>query len=199
MNVKFLPLLGLLLLTASVLQAQDLKKGILLHQDDIVEEGYLFFNERYKHYLYFTLEEGKEPVMVYANEIQGFVVEQDTFEVLKNFFVRDGFLKAHYPIGFAQVLVDGKVSLYYHKHVSSESQTKGVNRVITEMVIESFLLKKEADEEVVLVRSSNKRFKEVLSVYFKDCDALSQAILADKYTYNDIQTIVKTYNDSQKP
>lgn len=195
MEIKSLLLFGYLGLLLCTAQAQDLKQGMLLHDDGTVEEGYIYYNERYKHYLHFTLEPNKEPVVVPAQEIKGFIQGQDTFEVLKNFFVRDGLLKAHYPIGFAQVKVEGNVTLYYHKHVSVESQTKGDNRVITELLVESFLLKKHQTEEVILVRSSKKKFKEVLSSYFKDCESLCRDILKEKYTYSDIEHIVKAYNN----
>lgn len=178
------------------IQASSQVKGLLLHGTEHIEEGYIEYEQGYKHYLYFTLNQNVESVRVYAHEITGFVTEQDTFKVLHDFYIKNGFLKTHYPVGFAKQIVEDSVSLYLHQHLGKKSTSQGDALLQMVNTINNYFIKFQG--ELIPINSSKNQFKQQISKIFSQNKVLQQAILNDKYTYNDIDTIVRIYNRGLK-
>ncbi len=168
-------------------------KGVLLHEDNTTEEGYITFKQQYGDFLYFTLDQDIENVKVYASEISGFIADTDTFKVLHNFYVKTGILKTHYPIGFVKSVIEDSVSLYLHQHISQKRKNTGDIAVQIPDTLENYFLK--INGKLISIRKSQKQFQEQVSQLFKLSKRLHQSILEGKYHYTDIDTIVKIYNE----
>lgn len=167
-------------------------KGVLLHEDNTTEEGYITFKQQYGNYLYFTLDQQVENVKVYADEITGFVINADTFKVIHNFYVKTGFLKTHFPIGFVKSIVEDSVSLYLHQHITKKCKNSGSIAVQVPDTLENYFL--QINGQLISIRKSQKQFQEQVSNLFKFSKRLHKSILDGKYNYADIDTIVKIYN-----
>ncbi len=133
-----------------------------------------------------TGKRGKK-VKLTTNDICCFVIEKDSFSIIKNFRLN---ALVSYPQDFAKVLETGKINLYlYYSTVQSGGQYGGGSSTVTCWVIE-----KEGKAD----KLTKKKFKELLPTYLSDYPKLLDKIENDQLGYNDTENIIRMYNDSHK-
>ena len=113
-----------------------------------------------------------------------FVIEKDSFAVIKNFTLN--FL-VHYPRDFAQVLQDGRIKLYIYYSVVSNSGSGGLmySNAVKEWVIE-----KNGQVE----KLTKKIFKNLIPQWLEDYPQLKEKVTSKELRFRDIPEIIKAYN-----
>jgi hypothetical protein len=122
-----------------------------------------------------------EKVKLTTNDICCFVIEKDSFAVIKNFRL-NAFVT--YPQDFAKVIQSGKINLYMYYSTVQQGQY-GLSTV-TDWVIE-----KDGKAD----KLTRKRFRELLPTYLSDYPELMNKIDNDVLNYNDSEKIIKMYNE----
>lgn len=114
-----------------------------------------------------------------------FVIEKDSFAVIKNFDLN---FAVSYPQDFAQVLQDGKIKLYLYYSVVSNMGSGGMmySRNVKEWVIE-----KNGDVE----KLTRKVFKRLMPGYLEDYPELKEKVVSKELGYRDTSEIIKQYNE----
>jgi hypothetical protein len=114
-----------------------------------------------------------------------FVIETDSFAVIKNFDLN---FAVSYPRDFAQVLQDGKMKLYLYYSVVSTMGSGGMmfSRNVTDWVIEK-------DGQVE--KLTRKVFKRLMPGYLEDYPELKEKVVSKELGYRDAPEIIKTYNE----
>jgi hypothetical protein len=129
--------------------------------------------------LAFKKEKGGKRVVLTTDDICCFVIEKDSFTVVRNFRLNSF---AYYPRDFAKILVAGRINLY--SYFSTVSQ-RGVPRTVKDWLIE-----KDGKTD----KLTRKRFKELMPVYLNDYPELVSEIQNNSLRYKDTEKILKVYN-----
>lgn len=128
----------------------------------------------------YKTDKGGKKVKLTTNDICCFVIEKDSFAIIKNFRL-NAFVS--YPQDFAKVIASGKINLYLY--YSTVQQGYAVSTV-TDWVIE-----KDGKAD----KLTRKRFRELLPTYLNDYPKLLNQIENDQLNYNDAEKIIKMYNE----
>ncbi len=136
---------------------------------------------------YISFKETREHkrVKLTTKDICCFVIEKDSFAIIKNFTLN---FAVHYPRDFAQVLQDGKIKLYLYYSVVSNTTSGGMmsSRTIKEWVIE---------KEGLVEKFRKKAFKKLMPVLIDDYPELKEKLATGELRFRDTPEIIKTYND----
>ncbi|UXX78986.1 hypothetical protein N7E81_16655 [Reichenbachiella carrageenanivorans] len=140
-----------------------------------------------------------------------FLNEAANYSVVK-FIHKDGSKEKYYPnnsisfgysyhkfisdgSSFLELIQAGKnISLYKNVTKSSWSApgAPGMSSTTYSSTFEHYYVKRDSEDSFKEVQ--NKKFKEVFSEYFYDCEALSVEISKEELGLKDIKTIVRKYN-----
>jgi len=129
--------------------------------------------------LTFKKEKGDKKIVFKADDICCFVIEKDSFAIIRNFRLNSF---AYYPQDFAKVLVAGRINLYSYYSTVSE---KGVPRTIEDWFIE---------KGGKMDKLTRRSFKKLMPVYLDDYRDLIIEIKNNSLRYKDIERILKLYN-----
>lgn len=117
-----------------------------------------------------------------AADICCFVIEKDSFAVIKNFTLN---FMVDYPRDFAQVLQDGKIKLYLYYSVVSHSMT-APSKTVKEWVIE---------KNGVVEKLTRKKFKELMPVLLEDYPELKAMVTSKAMGFKQTPDIILRYNN----
>lgn len=131
-----------------------------------------------------TTREDKRVKLTTA-DICCFVIEKDSFAVIKNFTLN---FAVSYPRDFAQVLQDGKIKLYLYYSIVNNMGSGGLmsSRTVKEWVIEK-------NGQVDKLR--RKAFRELMPGYLEDYPELKEKVESKELGFRDTPEIIKTYNE----
>ncbi|MDJ1499459.1 hypothetical protein [Xanthocytophaga agilis] len=133
-------------------------------------------------------KETKESKMLKCkpDDIAGYVIDKDSFAVVRNFEVPYSLTGAIIDVAFAKVIKVGRVTLYQNTVLLGAGNTQ--------VSMESYLLKKGNNLDIVRVPTGPGRFKKRLSEFFSDFPKMSQQIENGTLTYDYILIMVDNYN-----
>lgn len=136
--------------------------------------------------LLFKTNNRAKKVKLTTNDICCFVIEKDSFSIIKNFRLN---AIVTYPQDFAKVLDTGKINLYvYYSTVDAVGPYGGVSTVA------DWVVEKDGKAD----KLTKKKFKELMPSYLSDYPELLAKINNDELDYNDIEKIIKMYNEYWK-
>lgn len=121
-----------------------------------------------------------------TNDICCFVIEKDSFTVLKNIKLR---VLVKFPQDFAKVLQAGKINLYtYYYLIMIPTGPYGAmsTRVVSDLIIE-----KDGNKD----KLSKKDFKELMVKYISDYPELLEKVNNKVLKFDESEQIIKDYND----
>ncbi|MES2275252.1 MAG: hypothetical protein V4592_04470 [Bacteroidota bacterium] len=149
-----------------------------------------------------------------AKEIRGFVAMADTFSVYTDttivpptphmasfgdkLFIDKKFIK--------QLIYGERVCLYKTGEVQNTARLLtpmsleahavfiGARLINGPVVKNTFYLKRRGEIQYTLIPKNRKDFKKIMAKYFRDNDAIVQAINGEKLAYEDIEEIINRYN-----
>jgi hypothetical protein len=170
------------------------KPGYFISKDKSIHYGLIRQNLGNKPSISFKETKKQKAVEYTPDDIPGFVIEQDSFVVLRNFNFQFGFSLIPVTADFVKVLQTGDVSLYVH--YGSVTMYRQYT-VYDYGPISNYILKKKNNYELKVVPNKEKEFKKEMSAYFSDVETLKTAIEQKKLTYNSIPAIVQAYNRSK--
>ena len=135
-------------------------------------------------FISFKDKKEEKRVKLTTADICCFVIEKDSFAVIKNFTLN--FL-VHYPRDFAQVLQDGRIKLYLYYSVVSNSGSGGLmySRTVKEWVIE-----KNGQVE----KLTKKVFKNLMPQLLEDYPELKEKVASKELRFRDTPEVVEAYN-----
>lgn len=118
-----------------------------------------------------------------------FVIETDSFAVIKNFDLN---FAVSYPRDFAQVLQDGKIKLYLYYSIAS---TMGSGGMMYSRNIRDWVIEKDGQVE----KLTKKAFKRLMLAYLEDYPELKEKVESKELRYRDAPEIIKAYNEHFMP
>jgi hypothetical protein len=187
--MKFKLLLLTALCAATVSRAQMVDsylKGHYFDANNNKHAGLLKLNAVYSS-LEFKTNEMQKPVKLSTQEVTAFVMEKDSFVVVRDYEVPYGFSSTTISSSFAKVIKAGEVTLYEVATVVGYHQNAAI-------ITGSYLLQKNNSNQVMRVPDGAGRFKKVLSDYFSESGMISQQIKSGTFTHDHLLEIVDMYN-----
>ena len=126
-----------------------------------------------------------EKVKLTTNDVSCFVIEKDSFAIIKNFRL-NAFVT--YPQDFAKVLECGKINLYLYYSLlpAGYVQLGNLDSTVTDWVVE-----KDGKAD----KLTKKIFKALMPLYLSDYPELLDRINNDELHYEDSEKIIKLYNE----
>lgn len=169
-------------------------------------EGLIYYD-----YYSFAIKFRKTPesqnVKLRPWKVQGFVLEKDSFAILKDFYYEGPNGGRHKEImDFVQVLDTGFIKLYKH-YANIQSNSGGMAVVGIPVPIdinynwdlENYLLLRKGATSPMLVRKKNtNKFKEQMLSYFKNYPEFVSKIEADEYNWESIPLLIKEFNKHKR-
>ena len=122
------------------------------------------------------------PVSVSIEEMESFVIEEDSFATVKN--IKVNHINGNFEEDFAKVIETGKINLYQHQ-----------SRVSDGLFLydkEHYVLSKKCKEFLGIYNLNKQR--EEISLFFEDQPELMNRFL-DKEFDSDLQQLIKLYNN----
>jgi hypothetical protein len=125
-----------------------------------------------------------------VNECTGFSVDGKTFCVIENVQMKIGVWKVSAEKAFAELLVQGSLSLYkvYSMVGSSSTTMHGVDEV------HNYFLEKGYNKNYILAPPAKGKFRDQMMDFFQDRIDIAEKIDDGSYNLNNIVEIVKDYN-----
>lgn len=189
---NFLRLAGLLLVAVSFTQGEahaQFKKGYYYDKDGKKVEGLLKFSYGGNAFtnksdgdclLVFRENQGAKKIKFTTNDICCFVIENDSFAIIKNFKLN---AVVTYPQDFAEVIHSGDINLYrYYSIVQGQYGTT---------TVKDWVIEKNGKTD----KLTRKKFKELLPTYLSDYPELFDKISRRELRYDDSERIIEMYND----
>lgn len=175
------------------IKAEKFKNGYYYDLENNKIEGLIYFEFNFKKSFQFRKSAESKSEKISATECKAFVLEKDTFAVIKNFSFEGsaGGLNAS-TIGFVQVIEVGKINLY--KHFSTQGSGNFSDLTATSLI--NYIIKKTDEPDFITIRKrSEKKFKEQIAEVFKD-SALTDKVNQDIYTWDNMPELVREYNST---
>ncbi|MGF1636393.1 MAG: hypothetical protein ACFCUU_04920 [Cyclobacteriaceae bacterium] len=130
----------------------------------------------------FKTDNKAKKVKLTTNDICCFVVEKDSFAIIRNFRLN---ALVTYPQDFAKVIESGRINLYLY-YSSVQQGGYGGSVTATDWVIE---------KNGIADKLTKKKFKELIPSYLSDYPELLDKIEDNQLGYKDTEMIVKMYNE----
>jgi len=124
----------------------------------------------------------KDQIKLTTNEIKSFVIEQDSFAIVKNFSINS----TYYQKDFARVLESGRINFYIHNTSMSTHTPNGMMKQTRSVQ----LIEKNGRVD----RLKLKSFKSLMPGYVSDCPELSEKVNSRKLWYDKVRIIIQVYN-----
>ncbi len=166
--------------------ADSYTKGYYFDANNNKHTGLLKLNGMYSS-LEFKTDEMQKPVKLSTQEVIAFVMEKDSFTVVRDYEVPYGFSSTTISSSFAKVIKTGEVTLYEVATVVGYHQNEAI-------IAGSYLLQKNNSDQVMRVPDGAGRFKKVLSDYFSESGIVSQQIKSGTFSHDHLLEIVDLYN-----
>ena len=133
-------------------------------------------------------------------EVRAFVMEQDSFSILKDFHYESPYGGRETEImGFVQVLDTGFVKLYKHYATFRDQRNvagPGVPGAALSWELENYLLLSKGAKSPMLVWKKNTRkFREQMMRYFQKHPEFVSKIESGAYTWESIPLLIKEFNN----
>lgn len=191
--MKYVLLLALLALsTLSFGQTADkYKKGHHYDLKNNKKEGLIYYSYSYQTFFRFKENENAKPVKIDVYRSNGFVVEADSFAVIKNFdFEGVGGGLNPMEMDFAQVIESGPITLY--KHFSTQGNPSAYANAFG---LENYIIRKNNSPSLITIRKkSKKKFKEQMAELLKERSDLLEKVQNETYTWKDTPEIIRALN-----
>ena len=195
----------LLCLVALKTYAQDdpFKTGRYYDKKGKMVTGFIDLSEvlrntlRYKPTLNGVVEELR------ASALKGFVVESDSFIMIRNFVVESTYSNSYsntVGLGLGRVLETGKVVLYQVYYTDrggtggynySPSYSSGLNKALRN----TFLVRQDGSNKVMEAEMGIDDFVKQMNEYFRMSPEICKRITNKEYSYLKVQQLVKDFNE----
>lgn len=168
------------------------KEGFYYDSEGERIDGYLYYGYSYKKELKYKVNEVAKREILTPKQVKGFVIEADSFIVVKNFYnegLHGG--QHHHESDFAQVALTGRITLLKHYSTQgsgSSNPSTPVNGLVT------FLLKKHGSDDIITVSKNQKKFINIMSEALGDNPQIKDDILNGRYSIRNIEKLVSEYN-----
>jgi hypothetical protein len=187
-------------LLSNVLLAQNIDRqaygyvnfvqGYYYDQSNNCIDGLIRFEFNQNNYLLFKNSYGEKTRKIKAKDILGFVINGDSFAIVRNFEIDSVFSRAkalRFKEGFAEVVEVGEINLFKHR------------AIIDFRLINTFLLSRssEVPQKYLTIRKRDSIwFAKVMSAYIQDDESLSAGVFTKKWQFDQLREIVKQYNEN---
>ncbi|MEM8893874.1 MAG: hypothetical protein AAGC88_04795 [Bacteroidota bacterium] len=133
----------------------------------------------------FRERKGAKKLKLDSYEIKSFVIEKDSFIVVKNFKIN---AFANYSRDFAKVLISGKLTLLLH-HTTA---TNGSGAVMMTTPVTTYLINGQGKTRRM---STNKDFRQVLPTFLVGAPEIIEKIESKDYSKPHLRQIIREYNE----
>jgi hypothetical protein len=169
-------------------------------------EGLIRYDFDYKKQIKFKVREYERVKILSIDQIKGFVIETDSFFVLKKFYREDNkgreqYVEAH----FVEMIEPGPLTLVIHYNTygygnyTFPGPPNFPHRIISYyeaiklVLLESFILV-DAAGSATLVKKEPEQFKLSMTAFFKAYPEIVEKIEKGEYKWEDMPEIVRLYN-----
>lgn len=135
----------------------------------------------------FKTEKKGKKIEFKTNEICCFVIENDSFAIIKNF--KPGKLIT-YPQDFAKVLQSGRINLYHYYTMVGSGNQYGA----TANTVKTWIIEKDGKADKLTLN----KFYELMPLYLADFPILLEKVNTMQLNYYDAEQVIKMYNDFWK-
>ncbi len=187
-KLLFLPLALTLAYNSSAQLLKKFQPGYVVMNNGDVRRGLLKYDMDAKRVL-FKEEKDSTRQKLTAYQVKSFVMEEDSFAVIKNF--ENG--SQAFDTDFAQVICAGRVNLYLHTAVSNRRMYSPGGMVSGGGSTETYL----AEKNGVKYRVHRRDFKETILLLVGDNADLMKRINAGELQYEELDEIIYTYNKAR--
>ena len=174
----------------------DYKPGHYYNYQGVQIPGWIYYPGNHKPVFYFKENfNHKKKKKVYTKDAASFVIESDSFTVIRNFQMQGlGGGLTRIDIDFAQVISPGPRAILY-KHYTIQGNATPIEYGGTSPYdVISYLLLMPEDRSLMTVRRKSKRFKEEMSIVFANRPDIVAKIMDGSYRYGLIEEMVDDYN-----
>ena len=191
MRLFFLLLLINAQLVAFGQKNEKYKKGYYYDLNNNKIEGLIEYKYSHKKNFHFKKDNNSKKIKVHATLCKGFVMEADSFTVIRNFNFEgaNGVLHPN-SIDFVLVIATGKVNLYKHFSLQGDGNPTFPGTIS----LENYIISKEGQPNFITIRKRNsKKFKSQIAEII-DNQRIVDKVNRGDYTWNNMPNLVNEYN-----
>lgn len=173
---------------------EEWKNGHYYDTKGKLHTGLIKYEHNHKPSFTYKETESSKIKTIKSWKTKGFVIESDSFTVVKNFQLASGQRMAH---DFAQVIEIGPIILLKNYSSITSAVSDGVNGHTVPLIlsnITTYILTKPKSDKLWVVSNKKKEFKAIVNELISDFPQDSKYKNIDDLTYDMLPEIIKIYN-----